>query len=139
MKISSRRLTTCGVLRNGQVVHLDLVDHKGADISVELPFDQAQAIAMTLPNLLTSALQELTGKPTARYVFPLVNWLVERSDEHGGLLLTLATEDGFQVTFGVPVEGCKGLGMTLATGSLADNAADKTEDQIGAAPLVTLN
>ena len=139
MKISSSRLTTCGVLRNGQTLHLDLVDGDGKDISLELPFDQAQAIAMTLPNLLTGALQELTGKATARYVFPLAQWLVERSDEHSGLLLTLATEDGFQVTFGVPAEACKGLGTTLAGNSTADNGADKADDETSAAPVATFN
>ena len=111
MKICSARLTTCGILQDGHSLHLNLVDDKGADVSLELPFDQAQAIAMTLPSLLTRALQAVTGKTSSRYVFPLDNWTVEQSNDCNGLLLTLATADGFQVSFAIPAEVCKGLGV----------------------------
>ncbi len=116
MDIRSVALTTCGVLDDGQIVRLDLVDDTGAAISLRLPFDQAQAVAMTLPALLTRALKPLTGSPDARYVFPLERWFVELSGQHDGLLLTLATADGFQVLFGIPAEACRGLGLTLAGG-----------------------
>jgi hypothetical protein len=73
MDIRSVALTTCGVLDDGEIVRLGLVDDKGAAVS----FDQAQAVAMTLPSLLTRALRSLTGSPDARYVFPLDRWFVE--------------------------------------------------------------
>jgi hypothetical protein len=76
MDICSAALTTCGVLEDGQIVRLDLVDDKGTPVSLRLPFNQAQAIAMTLPSLLTRALQSLTGSPDARCVFPLERWFV---------------------------------------------------------------
>jgi hypothetical protein len=100
MKICSARLTTCGILQDGRSLHLDFVDDKGADVSLELPFDQAQAIAMTLPSLLTRALQAVTGETSSRYVFPLYSWTVEKSNDCDGLLLTLATANGFHVSFG---------------------------------------
>jgi lipocalin len=82
---------------------------QGTSVSLRLPFDQAQAVAMTLPSLLARALQSLTGSPDARYVFPLDRWFVELSRQHDGLLLTLATNEGFQVSFGIPAEACRGL------------------------------
>ena len=137
MKIYSARLTTCGILQDGHSLHLDFVDDKGADVSLELPFDQAQAIAMTLPSLLTRALQAVTGETSSRYVFPLDSWTVEKSNDRNGLLLTLATADGFQVSFVIPAEVCKGLGVLLATGSPA--RTDGSEDELETASLITLN
>ena len=48
MKICSARLTTCGILQDGHSLHLNLVDDKGADVSLELPLDQARATRDTL-------------------------------------------------------------------------------------------
>lgn len=128
MKICSAKLTTCGVAQDGQVVRLDLVDDTGADVTLQLPFDQAQAVAMTLPSLLTRALRSLTGSAAARYVFPLDSWSVEQAKEQDGLLLTLATEQGFTVSFGIPAEACKGLGRTLAGGG--EPSADGADDGV---------
>ncbi len=114
MNIRCAALTTCGIAQEGHIIKLDLVDEGGGGVSVELSFEQAQAIAMTLPSLLTCALQALTGKRTSRYVVPLDHWAVEQSNDCAGLLLTLATGDGFQVCFGVPAEACRGLGSVLA-------------------------
>ena len=129
MNICGVELTTCGILEDGHVVRLDLVDDKGMAISLRLPFEQAQAVAMTLPSLLTRALKSLTGSPNARYVFPLDRWFVELSGQGDGLLLTMATADGFQVSFGLPAEACRGLGLTLAGGAarLAEGDADDDE------------
>jgi hypothetical protein len=139
MKICSARLTTCGVLHDGQMVNLDLVDDAGAAVSLQLPFDQAQAIAMTLPSLLTHALRSITGSATARYVFPLDRWTVEQSKEHKGLLVTLATDEGFQVSFGIPAEACRGLGLTLAGVSGQCVRPDASEDETQTVPAVALN
>ena len=131
MNICGVELTTCGILEDGHVVRLDLVDDKGMAISLRLPFEQAQAVAMTLPSLLTRALKSLTGSPNARYVFPLDRWFVELSGQGDGLLLTMATADGFQVSFGLPAEACRGLGLTLAGGPARLAEGDADDDGIG--------
>jgi hypothetical protein len=130
MNISSVELTTCGILEDGQSVRLDLVDDKGTAVSLRLPFHQAQAVAMTLPSLLTRALKSLTGSPDARYVFPLDRWFVELSGQGDALLLTLATADGFQVCFGLPAEACRGLGLTLAGGPERLTEAGAADDDM---------
>jgi len=129
VKISSAELTTCGVAEDGRTVRLDLIDANGTAVSLHLPFTQAQAVAMTLPSLLTQALRALTGKPSSRYVFQLDNWAVEQSENSDGLLLTLATEDGFQVSFGVPAEACEGLGRTLACAPAPQADRDSDDDE----------
>jgi hypothetical protein len=125
MNICGAKLTTCGVAQDGRTLWLNLVDDKGAEVSLQLPFDQTQAIAMTLPSLLTRALRALTGKATARYVFPLDQWSVERSSDCDGLIVTLGTEGGFQVSFGIPTEACRGLGLTIARTEL-DGLGEET-------------
>jgi hypothetical protein len=135
MDICSVALTTCDVLEDGQIVRLDLVDDKGMPVSLRLPFDQAQAVAMTLPSLLTRALKSLTGSPDARYVFPLDRWFVELSRQHDGLLLTLATSDGFQVSFGIPAEACRGLGLTLAGGPERLAEGEAADDEMESASM----
>jgi hypothetical protein len=138
VKICSAKLTTCDVLRDGKAIRLDLVDQSGADVSLQLPFDQAQAVAMTLPSLLTRALKSLTGSATARYVFPLDHWTVERTDGSDDLLLTLATDDGFNVCFAIPAAACDGLGSTL-TGHARERAAKGESDDETAASVLALN
>jgi hypothetical protein len=82
-------------------------------------------------------LQAVTGKTSSRYVFPLDNWTVEQSNDCNGLLLTLATADGFQVSFAIPAEVCKGLGVLLATGSPA--RTDGSDDELETTSLIVLN
>ena len=94
---------------------------------------------MTLPSLLTRALRSLTGSATARDVFPLNHWAVEESKDQDGLLLTLATEEGFQVSFGIPAEACRGLSLTLAAGSGRPVEPAASDDDMEAAPVVALN
>ena len=113
MKIRSNRLTTCGVTADGETVALELVDRSDTAVSVELPFDQAEAVAMTLPHLLTRAVRRRTGQQEARYVFALGEWLIEDTKEVNCLIVTLKTTDGFEVSFGIPFETCRTLGWSL--------------------------
>jgi hypothetical protein len=116
-KISSQRLTTCGVLEDGKTVRLDLVDQHGGPVSLQLPFEQAEAVIMTLPHLLTRAIRARTGSAEARYVFPLGKWLIEATKNQaclqGCLMVTLKTTDGFEVSFAIPFDTCQALGWTL--------------------------
>lgn len=58
---------------------------------------------MTLPGLLTQAVKAQTGRDNARYIFPLGQWLLEAAaGDDQSVLLTLATLDGFQVSFKIP-------------------------------------
>jgi hypothetical protein len=111
--ITSRRLTTCQVVENGNAVRLGFVDHDGKSSSVVFPFDQAESIVMTLPQMLSTALQLRTHNEQARYVFPLTRWSLESSGADF-LVANMMTNDGFQVSFAIPREVCKAIGWSLS-------------------------
>lgn len=122
MKIRSSKLTTCRVATDGRNVDLEFIDCSGATVTVELPFDQAEAMVMTLPSLLAHALRMQTGDDEARYVFGLREWSVESTKGQACLIATLKTMDGFEVSFGIPYEACRSLGWNLQQS--ADQAVD---------------
>jgi hypothetical protein len=128
MKIRSAALTHCGLVADGRAVGIDLVDEDGANVSVELSLEQAQAIARTLPAALAPAVRNVPDKLNARFILPLDRWTVEQSKDGTGLLLTLAAADGSEVCFAVPSEACQGLGRVLASskGPVAENPGDRT-------------
>ncbi len=128
MKICTGELTTCDIVDGGQAVRLDFVDAAGVPVSLQMPFDQAQAIVMTLPRMLARAVKSLTGSADARYVFPLGNWAVEKAKEQGALMLTLATPDGFEVSFGVSPAVSHALGKVLA--GRHDDLGDAESDDV---------
>jgi hypothetical protein len=113
VKIRSIQLTTCSVAADGTSVGLEFLDQAGASVIVQLPFDQAEAVVMTLPHLLARALKLNTGNDEARYVFDLDEWSLESAKGHDCLIATLKTTNGFAVSFGVPLAACKGLGFSL--------------------------
>lgn len=107
------KMCSAGLVQDGRAVRLDLVDDEGADVSLQLSLEQAQAIAITLPSLLTHVRQALTEKAGSHCVLVLDRWTVQQSNDSTGLLLTLATGEGFEVCFDVPAEACRGLGVVL--------------------------
>jgi hypothetical protein len=113
VKICSSRLTTCGVLADGETVGLEFVDDSGTAVTVQLPFDQAEAVVMTLPHLLARSVKRRTGNQKARYVFRLDEWFIEDTKEQDCLIVTLKTTDGFEVSFGIPLQAGRTLGWNL--------------------------
>jgi hypothetical protein len=122
VKICSRKPTTCRVADDGSNIGLEFLDQSGATVTLELPLDQAEAIIMTMPHLLTRAVRRRTGNQRARYVFGLHEWALEGAMGQDCLIATLKTTDGFEVCFGIPFEECRSLGQNLQHG--ADNACE---------------
>jgi hypothetical protein len=110
--ICCEQLTTCHVIDNGAAIALGLVDETGQPVWLRLRLDHAGAVAMTLPRLLTQALEARTGQKDARYVLPLGRWSLE-AGEDDFLVMTLATVDGFQVAFRVPLDTSQALSWAL--------------------------
>jgi hypothetical protein len=104
----STRLTTCETVENGEVIRLNFVDQADRAVAIELPFAQAEAVVMTLPQVLSKALQWQTNNAAMRYVFPLAHWSLESGDGNC-LIVTLATGDGFHVSFGIPFDTCQAI------------------------------
>jgi hypothetical protein len=126
MKIRSTALTDCRVIHDGHAIRIDLVDDKGKDLSLELPLEQARAIATLLPSLRDRAWQARGVNTSVRFVLPLDRWTVEASSSGTGLLLTLASSDGYEVCFDLPAEACRGLGLVLRGGKGIERPIDRT-------------
>jgi hypothetical protein len=135
VKIRSSRLTTCRVAPDGATVGLELIDSSGSTVTIELPFDQAEAVVMTLPTLLTQALRQQTGDDDARYVFGLGEWSLENAKGQACLIATLKTTDGFEVSFGIPFDACRSLGWNLYQGAERAVAARPPAPEIAAGDL----
>jgi hypothetical protein len=88
-------------------------DGRKQTTSLRLAFEHAQSIAMTLPRLLTQAIRAKTGQDNARYVFPLGEWILEGIEGDQSFILTLKTEDGFEVSFRIPLGASRSLGWRL--------------------------
>lgn len=130
--ILSSRLTTCDAEDDGTAIHLDFLDAAGEPVAVTFPFVQAQSIVVMLPGLLSQALRRKIKSDVARLVFDLGRWSVERSDRPCAIM-TLATEDGFEVSFGIPFEACRSLGWALRHES---KTAGTVAGRAGGAPLI---
>jgi hypothetical protein len=86
----------------------------GQWVSIEFPFAQAQSMVMTLPTLLSRALRRRMDDEAARFVFGLRRWTIENTDGER-IIMKLATEDGFEVSFAIPFATCRATGWALST------------------------
>lgn len=118
MDIESQSLTTCEVAPDGSTIVLGFTDSRGAPARIRLPLSQIGALALTLPDLITKALQSRFGDRTLRYAYPLASWTVEQSSDPRTGMVTLSTTDGFSVCFSMERE----LQQTLAEALASDSA-----------------
>ncbi len=129
--VASTRLTTCGVVDDGRAVRLEFLDSDGQPACVEFPFDQAESIVMTLPRMLSQALQQRTRDTSSRYVFPLGRWSIESCSENS-FIATLCTEEGFQVSFAIPFDACRAIAQALrheAESGMGQDGHDQSTQQ----------
>jgi hypothetical protein len=137
MIIHCSKLTICQALEDGETIKLEFLDQSRNPISLLLSFEDAESIAMTLPRLLTQAVKAQTGKDNSRYVFALGRWLLEAVEDHQSLILTLATVDGFEVSFRIPQATCRGLGWALQRD--ADDDTPDFNDSLGGTGKLEMN
>jgi steroid delta-isomerase-like uncharacterized protein len=117
--IVSRQLTTCGVIEGGKTSCFDFVGQSGESVSIEVPFNQAESIVMTIPQLLSAAFKMNTGDAQTRYVFSVGNWSLASAKDQNYRILTVRTPDGFEVAFAISFETAVEIGSALARGSEA--------------------
>ena len=98
-EIDLASLTTCDVAPDGHCVRLHFVDALGGAAALRLTSDRVQQLLMTLPRLLSRALQARHRDDSVRAVFPLHQWRLETAAGSKDLILTLITSDGFEVAF----------------------------------------
>jgi hypothetical protein len=98
-EIDVTSLTTCQVSPEGDYVSLSFEDARGRAATLRLTPACVQQLAMTLPHLLSKALQARYGDRSLRAVFPLGDWRLEAAAGSKYFILTMMTPDGFEVAF----------------------------------------
>jgi hypothetical protein len=101
MEIDTETLTTCEIAADGGAISLRFVDSAGQPATVTLSLDDAGSLAMTLPGLITKALQARFGDRSLHNAYPLASWALEQSSDPAQVLVTLRTADGFSACFSV--------------------------------------
>ena len=100
MKTECQAFTEGEVAKDGSVA-LGFVDESGNPIKVRLSINQVGALAMTLPELIATALRNRHGNQKMRFAYPLASWVVEQSASTTQRIVTLETKDGFRVRFSI--------------------------------------
>jgi hypothetical protein len=113
-RLGVQSLTHFSVCCSGQHVEVGFTDHTGERVSLELPEECLSTLLMTLPRMIEMALRRRTGNPTLRQVYPLGDWQLHLGSEPHSLIISLATPDGFSVSFCAPFEQAAELGEALA-------------------------
>jgi hypothetical protein len=130
MKIRSSKLTTCDVWPDGSTLALSLLDHSGRPVTLELSLEQAEAVALTLPHLLSRAVKRKTGDDKSRYVFKIEEWTIETVEDHDSLIVTLTTGNGFSVSFEFSYAACERI-----IGDFEEGLEKATSDERSDPPL----
>jgi len=126
VKIEASSLGTCSVTKGGDRILLGFVGPDGQDIEIKVLTADACAIAMTLPRLLKNSLWEKHHDASLRYVFPLDTWKVEAASDGTQVILTFATDAGFEISFASKPDMVSSLGSALfesAERTLMESAA----------------
>src|SRR5882762_2849054 len=77
IEIDVASLTTCDVAPDGHYVRLHFEDALGRPATLRLTSDRVQQLLMTVPGLLSRALQARHRDDSVRAVFPLHQWRLE--------------------------------------------------------------
>jgi hypothetical protein len=111
--IKGERLTTWAVTQDGERVRLSFEDEAGRPCAISLPVSLLSGLMMTIPRMLRQALNARFKDNSLRMTHELGDWRVERAAGADASILSLATADGFEVTFAVAASQAEGLGKTL--------------------------
>jgi hypothetical protein len=103
----------------GRVAELGFRDKSGALVVLAVPHQALSMLLMTLPRLIEASLQQRTGDASMRHVYPVAEWRLEAAAGEAALLLTLATPDGFSVSFSLAPGDAQRLGEALCDGAPA--------------------
>jgi hypothetical protein len=108
-EIDAASLTTCQVAADGHYIRLNFEDAFGRPGTLRLTTSCVQQLVMTLPQLLSRALQEQHADSSLRAVFPLGEWRLETAAESKDFILTMRTPDGFEVAFSLSAATLAGI------------------------------
>jgi hypothetical protein len=114
MKIDIKGLVRFETGEDGASISLVAEDVSGRSVRLTFPIDILSSLIMTLPQMLTAAIQRRRNDPSARLVYPLAESRTELSTDLSTRILTLKTPDGFTVSFAVSDEQFRKLARSGA-------------------------
>jgi len=100
-RIAIKGLTRFESAADGASTSLVGEDISGRSVRLTFPTEVLSSLIMTLPQMLTAAIQRRRNDPSARLVYPLAEFRTELSTDLSTRILTLKTLDGFSVSFAV--------------------------------------
>jgi hypothetical protein len=112
-RLGMSSLTHFSVCRSGRHVEIGFTDHTGDPVALQLPYECLGKLLMTLPTMIEAALRQRTGNPTLRQVYALGDWQLHLGSEPESLIISLATPDGFGVSFCASLDQAAVLGDAL--------------------------
>lgn len=107
-------LTTFDVASDGQHFKVNFVCKDCTHGSLSLPTECLKQLVMTLPRLMTLALQARYKDESLRVVYPVEEMRILQSLDSAAIIVTLVTHDRFEVSFGFTTKQLKGLGAFAA-------------------------
>jgi len=96
-----QKLATFAVAGDGTHLHMNVTCRDGGEISLSLPTECIYELMMTLPRMMKEALRVRYRDQCLRLVYPAENIRIEHSSDPKTVIVTLATPDGFEVSFGL--------------------------------------
>jgi hypothetical protein len=108
-EIDVAALTTSQVASDGRYVRLNFEDALGRPAALKLPSSCVHQLVMTLPHLLSKALQAQYADRSLRAVFPLGEWRLEAAAGSKDFILTMRTPEGFEVAFSLSAGAIAGI------------------------------
>jgi hypothetical protein len=96
-----QRLTTYNVAADGTRFRMNFISGGGDHGSLSLPTECLTELTMTLPQMMRQALRARHQDGSLRLVYPADKISIEHSSDPRTIIVTLATPDGFEVSFGL--------------------------------------
>jgi hypothetical protein len=109
-RIDATQLSGLELAMDGSCFALQGVDCNGNGWSLNLPSTCLQQLILTLPNLAVKAMRVQHHDDSLRIVYPAHTIAVELASDQQTFILTLRTEDGFHVSFGLSAKQCETIG-----------------------------
>jgi hypothetical protein len=108
--IDVSELTHFGTAEDGTAVRIKCEDTAGRAAFIAMSVDCLGSLGMTIPRMLSTALQRRFKNPAMRMTYPLSSFVLEIGLDRSTRILTLEALDGFQVSFSLSGEQCREIG-----------------------------
>lgn len=90
-------------------VTIALPSRAGNPSHITLTFDEASALGMRLPRILTEALRRKFSDENVRHIYPIDKYNIECVADFRRLLLNLSSDEGYDILFALDLKTIRSL------------------------------